>query len=371
MSVAAPPEVPATQGIKYAGSKLKILPEILRLVSQTQARTVLDAFSGTTRVAQALAAEGLSVVANDISEVSEVFATCYLKAPRDAARYGELFRHLNGREEKDGWFTENYGGDPSTELSTGADGLKKPFQFQVTRKLDAIRSEIDELGLTFEEKCVALTGLVLALDKVDSTLGHFVSYLREWSPRSYNDLVLEVPVMPELTTEHEVMREDAFRAVAGTACDLAYLDPPYGSNNAKMPPSRVRYGAYYHFWKTVVLNDRPELFGKALRRRDSTDEASYSVFEDFRADDSGAYLAVNAIRDLLAATDCSFVLLSYSSGGRAARSDLLSALEGSGEIIEAVEIDHRSNVMSSMRWTDEWTRDGEAPLREYLFLLKK
>ena len=44
--------------------------------------------------------------------------------------------------------------------------------------------------------------------------------------------------------------------------DLAYYDPPYGSNNDKMPPSRVRYASYYHVWTTIIQNDRPELFGK-------------------------------------------------------------------------------------------------------------
>ena len=42
----------ATEGIKYAGSKLKLLPEILRLAKRTGAKTVIDGFSGTTRVSQ-------------------------------------------------------------------------------------------------------------------------------------------------------------------------------------------------------------------------------------------------------------------------------------------------------------------------------
>ena len=44
--VAAPP----TEGIKYAGSKLKLLPCILDLARQSGARGVLDGFSGSTRV---------------------------------------------------------------------------------------------------------------------------------------------------------------------------------------------------------------------------------------------------------------------------------------------------------------------------------
>jgi adenine-specific DNA-methyltransferase len=71
-------EVPETQGIKYAGSKLKLLPYILQLVEKVKPHTVLDGFAGTTRVSQALAKTGHRVIANDISVWSEVFGECYL-----------------------------------------------------------------------------------------------------------------------------------------------------------------------------------------------------------------------------------------------------------------------------------------------------
>ena len=46
-----------------------------------------------------------------------------------------------------------------------------------TRKLDAVRDEIEKLKLDEVTEAVALTSLILALDKVDSTLGHFVFLL--------------------------------------------------------------------------------------------------------------------------------------------------------------------------------------------------
>ena len=71
-------DAPHTQGIKYAGSKRKLLPHILQLVEKVGAKTVLDGFSGTTRVSQALARRGCTVVCNDIAAWSKVFGTCYL-----------------------------------------------------------------------------------------------------------------------------------------------------------------------------------------------------------------------------------------------------------------------------------------------------
>jgi len=177
-------EAPSTEGIKYAGSKLKLIPHILRLAGKVNAKTFLDGFSGTTRVSQAFAQSGYDVVCNDHAVWSEVFGTCYLKA-KSQREYRALIEHLNGLKPKDGWFTEFYGGDADQQEQP-----KRPWQVQNTRKLDAIREEIERLALDPVSKCVALTSLILALDQVDSTLGHFVSYLREWSPRSYKTLLL-------------------------------------------------------------------------------------------------------------------------------------------------------------------------------------
>ena len=70
--------VPETEGIKYTGSKLKILPYIIEMVDRLEVKSALDAFSGTTRVAQAFSQIGYNTTANDISVWSEVFGTCYL-----------------------------------------------------------------------------------------------------------------------------------------------------------------------------------------------------------------------------------------------------------------------------------------------------
>jgi len=37
-------DAPPTEGIKYAGSKLKLIPYILQLAKRVNARTVLDGF---------------------------------------------------------------------------------------------------------------------------------------------------------------------------------------------------------------------------------------------------------------------------------------------------------------------------------------
>ena len=364
-------DAPSTEGIKYAGSKLKLLPYILQLAKRTGAKTVLDGFAGSTRVAQAFAQTGYRVLCNDVSVWSEVFATCYLLNRKPRGHYRELIRHLNDVPPKDGWFTEHYGGTAQASALPRERVLKKPWQVHNTRKLDAIREEIDRLALSPVEKAVALTSLILALDHVDSTLGHFVSYLKEWSPRSFNLLHLEIPRLFPSARAHEVHRQDIFD-VAGRQVDLAYLDPPYGSNNEKMPPSRVRYASYYHLWTTICLNDSPEVFGKALRRKDSSDTLAGSVFEEFRRNPrTGRFLAVEALERLIRSTAARWVILSYSTGGRATADELNDVLAANGKVVDVVEVDYRRNVMAGMKWTNDWIRETDFPNREILFLIEK
>jgi len=364
-------EAPPTEGMKYAGSKLKLLPYILRLIRKVDAKTILDGFSGTTRVSQALAKSGYQVLSNDIAIWSEVFGTCYLLNKKRRAEYQELIDHLNAVRPIDGWFTENYGGRPNGGYAVQADGLKKPWQVHNTRKLDAIREEIDRLSLPTVDKAVAITSLILALDEVDSTLGHFVSYLQDWSPRSYNELFLRVPNVFATEKEHKVFRQDIFDLVKDVSADLAYFDPPYGSNNEKMPPSRVRYASYYHLWTTICLNDRPKLFGKAKRRKDTSDVVAGSVFEEFRRNRNGRFMAVEAIERLIKSTNARWILLSYSSGGRATAQELNELLSECGTILDFIEVDYKKNVMAEMKWTNEWIRNSEQTHREFLFLIEK
>ena len=362
---------PPTQGIKYIGSKLKLIPQVLELVKKVNAKTILDGFAGTTRVSQALAKLGYTVICNDVAPWSEVFGTCYLlnTKPRDA--YQPLINHLNAVQPIDGWFTAHYGGHANRGNAIQADGLKKPWQLHNTRKLDAIRQEIETLNLDPVNKAVALTSLILALDRVDSSLGHFSAYLKEWAPRAYKNLVLEVPQVFTSEGEHQVYQSDIFELVPRVSVDLAYFDPPYGSNNEKMPASRVRYAAYYHLWKSVILFDKPTLFGKAKRREDTSDPLAASVFEEFRCNSDGRFIAVEAIAKLIRETQARWILLSYSSGGRATAQQLNEVMQDNGKLLTVLELDYKKNVMAGMKWTDEWINDAETPNREFLFLLEK
>ena len=364
--------IPKTQGIKYAGSKLKLLPQIISLIDGLEVKTIFDGFAGTTRVSQAFAQLGYQVTSSDISDWSHTLGVCYLQNKYPQSHYKELIDYLNSIKGYDGWFTEHYGGVVGKGGSAvQKDGSKKPWQIHNTRKLDAIRDEIDKLNLSKIEKAVALTSLMLAMDSVDNTIGHFTSYLKKWSSRSYNNMSLKTPNLFINERDNAVIKDDIFNAIKTVSADFAYFDPPYGSNNEKMPSSRVRYASYYHLWTTIIKNDKPELFGKVGRRKDSSDLIATSVFEEFRKDENGHYIAVNSIDRLIRDANARYVALSYSSGGRATADQLNDVLTKNGKLIKTVKLDYRKNVMADMKWTNEWLKDIQEPNREFIFLIEK
>jgi adenine-specific DNA-methyltransferase len=184
---------------------------------------------------------------------------------------------------------------------------------------------------------------------------------------------LEVPDLWINKNKNVVMNQDVFKALEKLPGNIiiAYYDPPYGSNNEKMPPSRVRYASYYHIWTTVCLNDRPEIFGKAGRRADTSDTIAGSVFEEFRKSGTGRFIVIEAIEKLIKHTPADYIILSYSSGGRATANELNEVLNGYGRIIEVERINYKKNVMATMKWTNDWAKEPNEENFEYLFLMEK
>ena len=79
-------DAPETEGIKYAGSKLELLPHILQLVNKVSPKTVLGGFAGTSWVSQMLAQTGHRVIANDISGFGPKFSghvTFSIRTPKN------------------------------------------------------------------------------------------------------------------------------------------------------------------------------------------------------------------------------------------------------------------------------------------------
>ncbi|MBC7171520.1 MAG: DNA adenine methylase, partial [Polyangiaceae bacterium] len=174
--------------IKYLGSKRLLVPAIVRAAQALpEVERVLDLFSGTSRVGHALKRAGFDVIANDHLAYAETLARCYVQA--DATRWREpaeqLIRELAEVAPDAGYFTETF-----CERS-------RFFQPMNGARIDAIRESIASRQLHPELEAIALVSLMEAADRVDSTTGVQMAYLKQWAARASKPLALRMPdVLP-------------------------------------------------------------------------------------------------------------------------------------------------------------------------------
>ena len=171
---------------------------------------------------------------------------------------------------------------------------------------------------------------------------------------------------------HNTPNQPQYHLLNDVGVDLAYYDPPYGSSNELMPPSRVRYASYYHIWKTICLNDKPKLVGVANRREDAGDTISGSVFEEFRKNDKGRYMVIETIEKLIKNTQAKYGVLSYNNNGRATLQAIKEILQNLKKRVSIIEMDYKKNVMATItRTTNEWVNETKGTNKEYLFVIHK
>jgi adenine-specific DNA-methyltransferase len=295
--------------IKYLGSKRRLVPVLTRLCEAADARSALDLFTGTTRVAQAFKRTGARVTAVDTARYSEAFARTYVATDAHDVDLGELtaiIEDLDARPGTPGYFTETF-----CERSR----FFQPFN---GARIDAIRDAIEREHAGSPYHPLLLTSLLEAADRVDSTTGVQMAYVKEWAPRSYLPLELRVPEL--LAGVGDAVRGDALE-VAPTLpeCDLAYLDPPYNQH---------RYFTNYHVWETLVAWDAPEHYGVACKRIDARDDSTKSVFNRRR-------LMPDALRQVVAAVRARVVVVSYNDESWIPAEELrdLCAVHGHVEVL--------------------------------------
>ncbi len=356
-----------TEGIRYTGSKRTLIPFIHDVIKDLPVQTVLDGFSGSTRVSQYFKKAGYSVRANDLALYSSVFATTYLLNNETKPKgLKEKLAHLNSMQPVDGFFTEAYGGeDDGAGNVLSKDGKKKPFQLHNTRMIDAIRPEIDVIAENENEKAILLTSLIMGLDKVENTLGHQVAYLSKWAPRSYDQFIMTVPSLICGNKDYSASQQDV--AAIHAPFDLVYFDPPYNTNNTVTVTTRVRYGSYYHLWTTLVKNDKPLLVGAANRREDLSSDSIPGVITPYES--TKAAVVEGEFERLFRGANAPFVLFSYSNKGKITPDRIVEIMSAFGSV-EVVRIDHKENVQKSLTINKLWLGD-QSQNYEYLFLLRK
>lgn len=244
--------------IKYIGSKRLLIPAIMNIVqSLPNVKTVLDLFSGTSRVGHAMKAAGYQVVSNDHNAYAATIARCYVQADLEdvQADAKKLVHEFNAMHGDPGYFTDTFCIQ------------SRFFQPKNGARVDAIREAIVHKALPPELEAVMLVSLMEAADRVDSTTGLQMAYLKQWAPRALHDMELRVPdVLPRAQHGKGVaVQMEAIDAVCKFEVDAAYIDPPYNQHS---------YLSNYHIWESLVRWDKPEVYGIACKRIDCRSRGS-------------------------------------------------------------------------------------------------
>lgn len=343
-----------SHGIKYIGSKKTLNDHIINLICDecSDIKTVIDVFTGTTRVAQALRRQGYKVTTSDLSWASEAYAYTFVHN-KSNLHLRKYITELNALQPIVGWITNNY-----CDVISKDGTPVMVWQEDNGMKADAIREKIDEYDLDYWEKMTLITSLIFALDAVDNTVGVQQAYLKDWCIRSYNPLKLKLPEMlwnPIIDEELPIDEHHVGNAleIDYPEADLAYLDPPYSPH---------QYSTYYHIWDSIVRWDKPDVALATNRRADRTSGKNELISAWNRKAD-----ALDAFGQLIDRLKTRYVLVSYSSDSIVPIEDLIALCETKGKTTVKA-IDYKRNIMC--RIGNQSNEDFVTENQELLILIK-
>lgn len=334
--------------IKYIGSKRLLVGQILQVVEGfAEVRRVADLFSGTARIGHALKRAGYQVVSNDHNAYAHALARCYVAADRDhvGKEAERLITELQALAPQPGYFTETF-----CEKS-------RFFHPKNGARIDAIREAIAQKGLEPDLEAVLLVALMEAADRVDSTTGVQMAYLKQWAPRASNDLQLRMPdVLAGRGVAWQLDALEAAQTLSEQDVDLVYLDPPYNQHS---------YLGNYHVWESLVRWDKPEVYGIACKRVDC--RTTKSRF-------NSKVQLYEALKEIIAVLRAKHLVVSFNNEGYVSRDDMERLLGDYGQV-RVVETDFKRYVGAQIGiYNPKGEKVGNVSHlrnKEYLFVVSK
>lgn len=296
---------------RYLGNKYKLYQFIQTTISNVcgNFESFADLFAGTGAVASMF--QDRHLIVNDILYSNYV---CYqtwfgtenysqLKIKRHIQKYNML------AIEQGNYWSENYS--------------NTYFSKDNCRKIGFIREDIEQNYLTGDlnnrEKCILITSLLYAMDKIANTCGHYDAYRKNGELEK--ELVLGMPLIKKNDINNELYNTDINELVKFISADVVYLDPPYNSR---------QYCDAYHLLENIARWEKPEVYGVAKKMDRTALKSDYCTT-----------LATKAFEDLIQNIQAKYIILSYNnmankgndrSNAKLTDDDILRILESRGEV---------------------------------------
>lgn len=339
------------QLIAYIGNKRALLPFLhgvfSRLAPEPSRAAFLDPFAGSGAVSRLARMMGFTVGANDIEHYSYVINSCHLGLAK--ADLAVLFTEIGGLEavladlnrlpplsEEKAYISRHY----APRSTDGADWRTERLFYtrENALRIDAVRERIEEMypGIpeketAFRRKMTLLAPLLYEAATHTNTSGVFKAchrgfggHGRDALTRIMAGIVLRPPVLIDAPAPSNVSCMDAGDFLSRRSADICYLDPPYAVH---------QYGSNYFMLNSIALWDKPPV--SVARGTDGRLRSKAGIRPDWsRTRSQFCYpaTAFDAMRRIVQAADCRWLVVSYSDEGLIGLEELCELLAGTGSL---------------------------------------
>ena len=387
---------------RYLGNKSPIISEIISEVKKLArpGDLIFDAFAGTLAVSASLKSAGFQAAFNDINYFTWVFGRAYLsqetlpRAPDKAgtlkhgsdenwqlaiehliAPYDEAIPFHSRRTDIFDHYCEK-GSKSAFHSKRGKRGRRRFFSSEnaklIDRALSRIRYWHRECELPEETRCLLLSVLISAVEKVSNTQGTYHDFPREYvDPRALQTIRLRAPQATQfcgLVSRHFGKAQDTLEFVSSVPRHkVMYIDPPYNFR---------QYTTYYFMLNLIAeypeVEDIDEYFENVEYVR------GQNMNGDFKSTFCSKSSFIPSLWQLIRDANCEFVVLSYFDGRNHWGEFKSKSLDTSGR--EALERFFRSELFEqgSCYWLplerlnyQSYGGYTASKVNEFLFVAKK
>lgn len=241
------------QNRRFLGNKYRLLEFIDEVVSQNcpDAKSIFDVFAGTGVVGHHFMSK-MRVVANDILYCSYLANVAFMaKEKIDESKLQQLiydYNNLDSQSLKSNYMDKTFANTYFSEMDC--------------RKIGYVREDIEtqyKVGtINKRERAVLVTALLMAMDRIANTCGHYDAYRKNVEFRGSLQIeMLDLSKKPRFKNKfynddsNKIILEKDFPTV-----DVVYCDPPYNSRN---------YCDTYHLLENVAKWEKPKVDGDARK----------------------------------------------------------------------------------------------------------
>jgi adenine-specific DNA-methyltransferase len=306
------------QLVTCIGNKRALLAPIRAAIETVRARSggrplrILDAFSGSGAVSRMFKQYAGELLVNDIEDYARALSECHLSnrsvvsMGRLATSIAEIESRVGARDVPAGFIRELYA--PADDAAIGP-GDRVFYTAENAYRLDAYRQLLGERDSA--TRALLMGPLLSAASIHANTAGVFKGFYKDRATgigkfggsgadaltRITAPIRLEPPVLSAFECDYAVHQADAnVLARELRDLDVAYLDPPYNQHP---------YGSNYFMLNLLVNYEKPTQISAVSGIPPSWRRSDYNVRSR----------ALPRLRELVAALDARFLIVSFSDEG--------------------------------------------------------